>query len=109
MFLGGLLEQLHVSNQFIVVLSVAIPSLLIFLTIKQFTVPRQLAHLPKVPILPLLWSYASGEAESDRIERLILPFANERGEGVVVVYALGRWIVHCLDAKVILLILRDRL
>lgn len=78
----------------------ALLSLFLLLIIKQFTVPRDLAHLPKVPILPLLWSYASGESESERIERLIVPFANERGEGVVVVYALGRWMVHCLDAKV---------
>ena len=41
-----------------------------------------------------------GEVEDVRIKKLILPFANEKGEGVVVIYALGRWIVHVLDRKV---------
>lgn len=71
----------------------------IWIVVKQLTVPKQLAHLPSVPILPLLWSYAKAEAENERIERLILPFANQKGEGVVVVYALGRWIIHVLDWK----------
>ena len=65
-----------------------------------FSVPAELAHLPRVPVLPTLWSYAKGEVEDVRIKRLILPYANEKGESVVVIYALGRWIVHVLDAKV---------
>ena len=73
------------------------------LVVKQFTPPSELQHLPRVPILPLLWSYAKGEVEDIRIKKLIVPFANEKGEGVVVVYALGRWIVHVLDHKVRLL------
>lgn len=67
-----------------------------------FTPPAELRHLPMVPILPLLWSYMSGEVEDLRIKRLLLPFANEKGEAVVVVYALGRWIVHVLDHQVTL-------
>lgn len=67
---------------------------------RLFTVPAELAHLPRVPVLPTLWSYAKGEVEDVRIKKLILPFANEKGESVVVIYALGRWIVHVLDRKV---------
>ncbi|PPQ77543.1 hypothetical protein CVT24_005233, partial [Panaeolus cyanescens] len=65
-----------------------------------FTPPSELRHLPRAPILPLLWSYARGEVEDVRIKRLLLPFANEKGEGVVLVYALGRWIVHVLDHQI---------
>jgi hypothetical protein len=65
-----------------------------------FTVPSHLRHLPCVPIFALLKSYLSGEVEDARIKRLILPFANEKGEGVVLVWALGRWMVHILDEKV---------
>jgi len=65
-----------------------------------FTVPAHLRHLPCVPIFPLLRSYLSGEVEDTRLRRLILPFANEKGEGVVLVWALGRWMVHLLDEKV---------
>lgn len=74
---------------------------LIFVFVKwAFTPPAELRHLPRAPIIPLLWSYASGEVEDVRIKRLLLPFANEKGEGVVLVYALGRWIVHVLDHQV---------
>lgn len=65
-----------------------------------FTVPSHLRHLPCVPMLPLLKSYLSGEVEDVRIKRLILPFANEKHEGVVLVWALGRWMVHIVDEKV---------
>jgi hypothetical protein len=65
-----------------------------------FTVPSHLRHLPHVPIFPLLVSYLSGEVEDVRIKRLILPYANERGEGLVLVWALGRWMIHILDHKV---------
>jgi cytochrome P450 len=67
-----------------------------------FTVPSHLRHLPRVPIFPLLVSYLSGEVEDMRIKRLILPYANERGEGLVLVWALGRWMIHLLDHKLAL-------
>ncbi|PPR01287.1 hypothetical protein CVT24_006362 [Panaeolus cyanescens] len=78
-----------------------LPVVLVIAFIKWiFTPPAELRHLPRAPILPLLWSYARGEVEDVRIKRLLLPFANERGEGVVLVYALGRWIVHVLDHQI---------
>ena len=67
---------------------------------KLLTPPPELRHLPRVSVLPLLWSYITGEVEDARIKRLIVPFANKADEGVVLVYALGRWIVHVLDHKV---------
>lgn len=72
----------------------------IHLVLSAFTVPAHLRHLPCVPIFPLLKSYFTGEVEDTRIRRLILPFANEKKEGVVLVWALGRWMVHILDEKV---------
>lgn len=66
-------------------------------------VPQQLRHLPRVPVLPLLWSYLRGESDDERIRRLILPFATEKNEELVLVWALGRWVVHILDLQV-----RDR-
>lgn len=71
--------------------------------VRVFTPPANLRHLPRVPILPLLWSYARGEVEDVRIKRLIVPFANEKNEGAVLVYAFGRWIVHVFDHKVCIL------
>jgi hypothetical protein len=53
-----------------------------------------------VPVLPTLLSFAKGEVEDVRIKKLLLPYAN-RGDNVVLVYALGRWIVHVLDKKVV--------
>lgn len=73
-----------------------------------FTVPAHLRHLPCVPIFPLLKSYFSGEVEDTRIRRLILPFANEKKEGVVLVWALGRWMVHIIDEKVGYSLISDR-
>lgn len=67
---------------------------------KLLTPPPELRHLPRVSVLPLLWSYITGEVEDARIKRLIVPVANKTDEGVVLVYALGRWIVHVLDHKV---------
>lgn len=64
-----------------------------------FAVPKELRHIAQVPILPTIWSFARGEVEDARIKRLILPFA-ERGEPAVVIWALGRWIIHLLDRKV---------
>jgi len=76
-------------------------SLAIAIVISQlFTVPSHLQHLPRVPILPLLISYLSGEVDNMRIKRLVLPYANEKGEGLVLVWALGRWMIHILDYKV---------
>lgn len=75
-------------------------ALLVHFIWRFFTVPAHLRHLPCVPIFPLLKSYLSGEVEDVRLRRLILPFANEKGEGVVLVWALGRWMVHLLDEKV---------
>jgi hypothetical protein len=65
-----------------------------------FRVPSSLRDLPRVPIFPLLWSYISGEMENRRLQRLILPFADAHGHGVVVVWAFGRWMIHVLDPKV---------
>ncbi|VDB92600.1 unnamed protein product [Peniophora sp. CBMAI 1063] len=62
-------------------------------------IPNDLRHLPRVPILPLLISYLLCESEDKRIRRLVLPYANEKGEGLVLVWALGRWMVHILDYK----------
>ncbi|KAI0083059.1 cytochrome P450 [Irpex rosettiformis] len=67
---------------------------------RLFVVPHDLRHLPRVPVLPLLWSYSRGEPEDKRLRRLVLPFANEMGEEIVLVWALGRWMVHILDHKV---------
>ncbi|KAJ7750445.1 cytochrome P450 [Mycena maculata] len=64
-----------------------------------FAVPRELRHLPKIPVIPTLLSYVRGEVEDQRIKRLLLPYAN-RGEPAVIVYALGRWIVHVMDRKI---------
>ncbi|KAI0319618.1 cytochrome P450 [Amylostereum chailletii] len=72
----------------------------LFFVLRPFLfVPLDLRHLPRVPILPLLWSYLSGEVEDKRLKRLVLPFANEKNEGIVLVWALGRWMVHILDRK----------
>ncbi|KAI0346712.1 cytochrome P450 [Trametopsis cervina] len=74
--------------------------LALFLAARPFViVPPELRHLPRVPVLPLLWSYLTVEAEDKRLRRLVLPFLNEKGEEVVLVWALGRWMVHILDHK----------
>ncbi|KAJ7621207.1 cytochrome P450 [Roridomyces roridus] len=64
-----------------------------------FAVPRELRHLPKVSVIRTLWSFIRGEVEDVRIKKLLLPYAN-KGEPAVLVYALGRWIVHVLDRKI---------
>lgn len=64
-----------------------------------FAVPKNLRHIPRVPVIPTLLSFARGEVEDVRIKKLLLPYAN-KGEPAVLVYALGRWIVHILDRKV---------
>lgn len=74
--------------------------LLIVLFARIFIVPSEVSHLPRAPILPLLWSYLSAEAEDLRIKRIILPFLNDHGHPIVLVWAFGTWIVHVLDGKV---------
>ncbi|KAH7921652.1 cytochrome P450 [Leucogyrophana mollusca] len=64
-----------------------------------FAIPSNLRHLPSVPLLPLLRSYLSREPDDVRIKRLIMPFADDLSEGVVVVWAMGKWMVHILDSK----------
>ncbi|KAJ3515318.1 hypothetical protein NLJ89_g1839 [Agrocybe chaxingu] len=63
-------------------------------------VPSDLRHLPKVSPYATIWSYAIRESVDRRVKRLIIPFA-ERGEGVVLVYMLGKWGVHVLDASLV--------
>ncbi|KAK0185499.1 cytochrome P450 [Armillaria mellea] len=81
-------------------ISTAIPLVFLLLCWYQVAVPpRHLRHLPRVAILPLLWSYLTGETEDCRIKRLVLPFSRDAGEQIVLVWALGRWMVHILDFK----------
>ena len=79
---------------------VLLVALIVYGACRVLAVPPELAHLPRVPVLPTLLSYARGEVEEVRIKKLILPFANEKGEGLVLIFALGRWIVHIIDRKV---------
>ncbi|TFK77992.1 cytochrome P450 [Polyporus arcularius HHB13444] len=62
-------------------------------------VPEELRHIPKVPILPLLYSYLSGEVEEQRVKRILLPFARRTRTNVVLVFCLGEWMVHVVEAK----------
>jgi hypothetical protein len=78
----------------------AVVAVFVVLIGRLFIVPSGLRHLPRVPILPLLKSYMSMEPEDRRIRNLILPFANDRREDVVLVWVLGRWMVHILDQQV---------
>ncbi|KAJ6567499.1 cytochrome P450 [Mycena sp. CBHHK59/15] len=84
-----------VSPYWIVLLLVAV-----VLIGRLFIVPARLRHLPRVPILPLLKSYLSMEPEDTRIRNLILPFADAHQEGIVLVWVLGRWMVHILDQQI---------
>lgn len=79
---------------------------LVYYITRALSVPSELAHLPRVPVLPTIWSYVKGEVEDVRIKKLVLPYANEKGEGLVLIYALGRWIVHVLDHKVLSFVLK---
>ncbi|KAG7442315.1 cytochrome P450 [Guyanagaster necrorhizus] len=80
--------------------SAALPLVLLLLCWYRIAIPpRNLRHLPRVAILPLLWSYLRGETEDCRIKRLVLPFSRDAGEQVVLVWVLGRWMVHILDFK----------
>lgn len=67
---------------------------------RVFAVPTHIRHLPRVPILPLILSYVSGETEERRTLRLLLPCAQAYNSGLVLVWAFGLWIVHCVDPKV---------
>ncbi|KAF8636248.1 hypothetical protein AX16_011018 [Volvariella volvacea WC 439] len=69
-------------------------------------VPSELRHLPRVSPYATIWSYARRESVDRRVKRLILPFA-ERGEGVVLVYMLGKWGVHILDASLVKRVCQD--
>ncbi|TBU22528.1 cytochrome P450 [Dichomitus squalens] len=62
--------------------------------------PPHLQHIPSVPIIPLLFSYLSGEVEAQRVKRLVLPFARRIGTDVVLVFCLGDWMVQILEPKV---------
>jgi hypothetical protein len=65
--------------------------------------PSHLRHLPRLPVWPIVKSLLSGETESSRIRRLIVPFADSRGCGLVLVWALGNWYAHIVDPVVSLL------
>jgi len=82
---------------------------------RVFIVPASLAHLPRVSVWELLKSYVSREEESQRVRRLLLPFANATGERqgrqkepVVLVWAFGLWIIHVIDHEVGKKALQDR-
>ncbi|KAI0344182.1 cytochrome P450 [Trametopsis cervina] len=66
---------------------------------KVFRCPAELRHLPRVPVLPTLISFLSGETEDLRIKRLLLPTARRHNSKLVAIWALGQWYVHVLDHK----------
>lgn len=88
---------LPVGFGYIAILLTALVALISWLV----AVPAELHHLPRVSPYAMIWSYARRESVDSRVKRLILPFAL-RGEGVVLVYMLGKWGVHVLDANVCL-------
>lgn len=65
----------------------------------KLSVPADLRHLPTVSPYATILSYARRESVDSRVKRLVMPFAR-RGEGVVLVYMLGKWGIHVLDANV---------
>ncbi|EIW58355.1 cytochrome P450 [Trametes versicolor FP-101664 SS1] len=71
-------------------------------------VPAHLRHLPKVPVMPLLLSYLSGEVEERRVKRIIIPFAQKAGTDVVLVFCLGEWVVHIVEANAAKRIMEQR-
>jgi hypothetical protein len=77
----------------------SIAGFLVTLVQYLLAVPSELRHLPRLSPYATIWSYARREPVDRRVKRHILPFA-ERGEGVVLVYMLGKWGVHVLDANV---------
>ncbi|KAG6849674.1 hypothetical protein H0H93_006390 [Arthromyces matolae] len=79
----------------------------LFLSVQYIlAVPAELRHLPKVSPYATIWSYACRESVDSRVRRLILPFA-QRGDGVVLVYMLGKWGVHILDPNLVKIVCQD--
>ncbi|KAG7442313.1 cytochrome P450 [Guyanagaster necrorhizus] len=77
---------------------IIIAAFILILCCYRITVPpSHLRHLPRVATLPLLCSYLTGESEDRRIKRLIVPFSRDTHEHVVLVWVLGRWMVHILN------------
>lgn len=66
---------------------------------RVFAVSTPLRHMPRVPIIPLILSYVSGETEERRTLRLLLPCAKTHNSGLVLVWAFALGIVHCVDPK----------
>jgi hypothetical protein len=60
-------------------------------------VPPTLAHLPRAPLIPIFLSVLRGEPDDVRYKQLLLPLLDDSEHGVVLVWMLGRWIVHVLD------------
>ncbi|KAH7887199.1 cytochrome P450 [Phlebopus sp. FC_14] len=77
----------------------AVGAVALLLYHRIFTPPRAIRHLPRVPIFPLLRSYLLGESDDVRFQKLIMPFADEKAEGVVMVWALGLWMIYIIDHK----------
>lgn len=69
-------------------------------------VPSELRHLPKLSPFATIWSYVIRESVDARVKRLIVPFAR-RGEGVVLVYMLGKWGVHVIDPNLVRAVCAD--
>jgi len=89
----------------IITLTTAVASVLIWQQV--FTPPPSLSHLPAVPALSLLLSYASLESEDKRTKRLIVAYANKHGHPFVLVWTFGLWIVHIVDYKIVQQIWKD--
>lgn len=83
------------------------PLVLAILAYWIFACPRHLRHLPRVPVWPTLLSFLSGETDADRLRRLVLPYADAHGHGLVLLWMLGDWYIHVLDPKVSFLTDRD--
>jgi hypothetical protein len=76
----------------------AIPPLALISMIYALTaIPSELSHLPRAPIIPVFLSFIRGEPEDTRYRQQILPLLDHSDHGVVLVWMLGRWIVHVLD------------
>ncbi|KAK7463556.1 hypothetical protein VKT23_006903 [Stygiomarasmius scandens] len=88
-------------------LATAISTLVVIAVVKLFSVPRNLSHLPTVPLRPLLWSLLMRESEDERTRNVIIAFANAHGYPVVLVWTFGLWVVHIVDHKVIQIAWKD--
>jgi hypothetical protein len=74
---------------------------IVFLLLRMFILcPRELSHIPRIPLVATVISFLSGETESARTLRLHLPLAKQNRSGIVIIWALGEWYVHVLDYKV---------